>query len=110
MSAPSVSRSSTVPPDGFAGRVRRIKVLGLLIALTALTAGFFLFRGLVSKSYRLRMSAGDALGHRHALAEILAAEASRRRLTLDLIPTLGSAESLDDVASGRLDVALCRGD
>jgi TRAP transporter TAXI family solute receptor len=109
MLSPSVSRSSILPPDGFARRVRRMKILGLLIAVAAMTAGFFLYRGLGSNSYRLRMSAGDALGHRHALAEVLAAEASKRRLTLDLLPTLGSAESLDDVASGRLDVALVQG-
>jgi len=86
-----------------------MKLLGVLIALTVLTAGFFLYRGVGSKSYRLRISAGDVLGHRHALAEILAAEAAERRLKLDLFPTPGSEEALADVAAGKLDVALVQG-
>src|SRR5579863_9399981 len=109
MPPPPASRTSPALPDGFAGRVRRMKVMGFLIAAAALMAGFFLYRGVGSKPYRLRMSAGDRLGHRHALAEILADEAAERRLTLELIPTQGSEESLEEVAAGRLDAALIQG-
>src|SRR5258708_8483334 len=100
------ARSIPALPDGLPGRILRMRLLGLLIALALLAAGYFLYRGMGPKSYRLRMSAGDALGHRHKLAEILVAEASGRRLEMQLFPNSGSGEAVSDGASGRLDVAL----
>jgi TRAP transporter TAXI family solute receptor len=96
-------------PDGLPGRIRRIKILAVLIALALALSTFFLIRGRSQASYRLRVTAGDALGHRHALATILAIEAGQRHLTLELIPTSGSSEALAQVADGRLDVALVQG-
>jgi TRAP transporter TAXI family solute receptor len=96
-------------PDGLPGRIRRIRVLAVLIVLTLSVSAYFLIRGRSQNAYRLRVTAGDALGHRHALATILAQEASQRRLTLEIIPTSGSSEAMAQVAAGQLDVALVQG-
>jgi TRAP-type uncharacterized transport system substrate-binding protein len=109
MTQPLAARPSLALPDGLPGRIRRMRLLGLLIALALLATAYFLVRGLGPKSYRLRMSAGDALGHRHQLAEILVREAAGRRLELQLHPNAGSEESLAEVARGRLDIALIQG-
>lgn len=109
MPPPPAPRTSPTLPDGLAGRVRRMRILGALIALALLAAGFFLFSSTGKKAYRLRISAGDRHGHRYDLARVLVAEAARGQLTLDLLPTSGSEESLAEVASGRLDVALVQG-
>src|SRR5260370_41873295 len=106
MPPPPAPRTSPTLPDGLAGRVTRMKILAALIALAVLTGGFFLVSSTGKKAYRLRISAGDTHGHRYDLARILVAEAARGRLTLDLVPTSGSDESLAKVATGRLDVAL----
>src|SRR5438105_945613 len=95
--------------DGLPGRVRRVKLLALLIALALAATVFFLARTGGQKEHRLRITAGDANGHRHALATILAMEARQRRLTLELFPTSGSTEALAQVAAGKLDVALVQG-
>lgn len=86
-----------------------MKLLAVLIALALVATGFFLYRSAGPRSYRLRMSAGDPLGHRHVLAGILTAEAAPRNLKLELRPNSGSEESLNEVAAGRLDVALVQG-
>ncbi|MBI3860684.1 MAG: TAXI family TRAP transporter solute-binding subunit [Planctomycetia bacterium] len=106
---PTTHPQAAAPVDGLPGRVRRMKLLAALIALALAVAGFFLVRSGSQKAYRLRMTAGDSLGHRHALATILAGEAKVRRLTLEITPTSGSSEALSQVASGRLDVALVQG-
>jgi TRAP transporter TAXI family solute receptor len=98
-----------VSPDGLARRIRRMRVLAVLGAAAFLVAGYFLIHGQKQHSYKLRVSAGDPNGHRHALALILATEAEKRRLTLEVIPTTGSTEALAQVAAGRLDVALVQG-
>ena len=109
MPSTPVSRPRYALPDGLAGRIRRMKVLGILIALAVVAAGFFLFRSTGQRSYRLRIAAGDPHGHRYDLARVLVAEAARAQLVLDLVPTAGSDESLAEVAAGRIDVALIQG-
>jgi TRAP transporter TAXI family solute receptor len=86
-----------------------MRVLAVLGAGALVVAGFFLIQGRLQRSYRLRLTAGAADGHRHALATILATEAKQRRMTIEIIPTAGSAEALSQVAAGRLDVALVQG-
>src|SRR6185436_14158057 len=106
---PATPPQAAAPIDGLPGRVKRMRLLAALIAVALTVAGFFLVRSGSQKAFRLRMTAGDALGHRHALATILAGEARERRLTLEITPTSGSSEALGLVASGRLDVALVQG-
>jgi TRAP-type uncharacterized transport system substrate-binding protein len=86
------------------------KWLAPLTALAALSLAVFLYLySPVQKHYRLRASAGNALGMRHQLAAILRPEMARRDLTLDLEPSAGSSEALDWVNSRKVDVALVQG-
>jgi TRAP-type uncharacterized transport system substrate-binding protein len=70
---------------------------------------FFYFHTPSDKSYHLRMTAGNALGMRHRLAEDLQGELARRNVTFDLMPCRGSEDALDRVNSRELDVALVQG-
>jgi TRAP-type uncharacterized transport system substrate-binding protein len=76
---------------------------GLALAL------FFYFHSPRVPTYRLRMTAGNKLGMRHRLAELLREELSRQGLELVLHETPGSEEALDEVNDRRLDVALVQG-
>jgi TRAP-type uncharacterized transport system substrate-binding protein len=91
---------------GLGGSTRTVAVLGLLAVLAA---GLFLHRALRPASTVLRMSAGDALGRRHALAELLVGAAAAEGLDLHLEPSSGSEDALARVARGELDVALVQG-
>ncbi len=95
--------------DGFAQRLRRARLLSLVVVAMVFVTGYFLLRGSRVPAVHLRMSAGDALGHRHELAKILAGQAAAIRLHLELISTKGSEESMTEVAEERLDVALVQG-
>jgi TRAP-type uncharacterized transport system substrate-binding protein len=77
--------------------------------LAVVVAGLFLHRALRPAPTVLRLSAGDALGRRHALAQELVHAASARGLELQLVPTSGSEAMLAQVARGELDVALVQG-
>jgi TRAP-type uncharacterized transport system substrate-binding protein len=70
---------------------------------------FFYFHTPSDKSYRLRMTAGNALGTRHRLAVSLQGELARRNLTIELVPCRGSEDALDRVNRRELDVALVQG-
>jgi TRAP transporter TAXI family solute receptor len=75
-----------------------------LVAALALLAGAG--RG---STWRLTASAGDPLGRRHALAEVLTREAAKRGLAIDLVPTAGSNDALGRVEKAELDLALVQG-
>lgn len=96
-------------PDGLPGRVRRLRVLTILLVLALAAAAFFLLRDVRSQTYRLSITAGDVLGHRHQLLTALVPEARRQGLRLDIEPTTGSDSALDAVAEHRLDAALVQG-
>src|SRR5262249_43568608 len=84
--------------------------LAPLVAVAALGLAIFLyFYSPGHKHYRLRATAGNAIGMRHRLATILRNEMTRRALTLDLEPSTGSSEALDWVNSRKVDVALVQG-
>lgn len=95
--------------DGFAKRVRRTRLMTFVIIAMALMTVYFLVRGAGVPTLRLNMTAGDTLGHRHHLAELLVEEARLQKLKLNLVPTKGSEEAIADVAAGRLHVALVQG-
>lgn len=96
-------------PDGLPGRVRRLKLLTVLLFVALAAAGFFLLRDVRMQSYRLKMTAGDVMGHRHLLLSKLIPEASRRGLTLEIDAMTGSEAALDAVAERRIDAALVQG-
>jgi TRAP-type uncharacterized transport system substrate-binding protein len=84
--------------------------LAPLAGLGALALAFyFLFHSPHERTYRLRMTAGNKLGMRHQLAQMLQAEVARQGLDLELRETPGSEEALDEVNNHTLDVALVQG-
>ncbi len=70
---------------------------------------FFFFHTPAEKSYRLHMTAGNALGMRHRLAVGLQDSVGRRNVTLEMVPCRGSEEALDLVDRGEVDLALVQG-
>ena len=80
----------------------------LAIALLLGLAGKFAY-DLYPRHYALSISGGGMLTKSHYLAKILQEEASRQRITLTINPTAGSFEALNDVNSGKLDLALVQG-
>ncbi len=90
-------------------RLRRVRwtFVGAILAL--LLAIFVYWRLPDNRSYTLKFSAGSELGHRHDLAEALAKLASARRIMIEFVPTDGSLETLDLLASGELDLAFVQG-
>jgi TRAP-type uncharacterized transport system substrate-binding protein len=93
---------------------RLVKILWKWVApcaaLAALAlAGFFYFYSPGQKNYRLKLTAGNALGMRHQLAQRLQKEAGGQGLTFELLPSQGSEESLDWVNHRKVDVALVQG-
>jgi TRAP-type uncharacterized transport system substrate-binding protein len=81
-----------------------------LAGLAALgLAVYFYFHSPAPKRYRLRITAGNALGVRHQLALRLQKDVARQNLTFELIPSSGSEEALDWVERRQVDVALVQG-
>jgi TRAP-type uncharacterized transport system substrate-binding protein len=72
-------------------------------------AFFFYFHSPPERTYRLRMTAGNAAGTRHHLARLLQAELTPQGLRLELHETPGSEEALDEVNRHALDLALVQG-
>jgi TRAP-type uncharacterized transport system substrate-binding protein len=86
------------------------KWLAPVAAVAALAfACFFYFHSPGRKSYRLSLTAGNALGTRHQLAQRLQAEAARQDLALALQPSEGSEQALDWVNNRHVDLALVQG-
>jgi TRAP-type uncharacterized transport system substrate-binding protein len=80
------------------------------VGLTALAlALYFSFHAPRQRSYRLSLTAGNAVGMRHRLAERFRDEVAARRITLDLRPSLGSEQALDWVNDRTVDIALVQG-
>jgi TRAP-type uncharacterized transport system substrate-binding protein len=81
-----------------------------LAAVAALAlAGFFYFHTGGQRSYHLSLTAENALGIRHELAQRLQKEASERRIALALRPSEGSEQALDWVNDRNVDLALVQG-
>ncbi|GAB4459880.1 MAG: hypothetical protein OHK0029_23080 [Armatimonadaceae bacterium] len=80
-----------------------LAIVFLLLAL------YFLVQGVRPRTYRLTITGGDSLGKRHALAELLREEAGPRGLRLTVRDSNGSAEALQQVQAGKLDLALVQG-
>jgi TRAP-type uncharacterized transport system substrate-binding protein len=81
-----------------------------LVAVAALAlACFFYFYSPAQKNYRLSLTAGNALGTRHQLAQRLQKEVFQRGLVFALQPSRGSEQALDWVNDRTVDVALVQG-
>ncbi len=85
---------------------RSILAAGLVALLVALIA---LAVGARDRRYHLRITAGDARGHRTEIARHLATVAAERGLELEIRSTQGSADAIAQVADGSLDAALVQG-
>jgi TRAP transporter TAXI family solute receptor len=107
------SKSALATPfaveDGRPRRIRRLRWMFFLLTLAlGITAYLFLHTQLAT-SHRLRMTAGDHLGLRYHLAEILKSEAVDRNLEIELKPSAGSAQGMRMTADREVDVALVQG-
>jgi TRAP-type uncharacterized transport system substrate-binding protein len=81
-----------------------------LAGLAALALAVFVyFHSPRERTYRFRLTAGNATGTRHHLARLLQAELAPHNLLLELEETPGSEEALDEVNSRQLDLALVQG-
>jgi TRAP-type uncharacterized transport system substrate-binding protein len=88
-------------------RSERALLAGGLVALLVATLALFVAgRG---ERRHLRISAGDALGHRTSIARVLERLAARRGLELEVLPTRGSLDATAQVADRTLDAALVQG-
>src|SRR5262245_29353469 len=81
-----------------------------IVGLTAIgLAIYFYFHSPEPKTYRLRGTAGNAVGMRHQLALRLQQDVKRQNMTLKIVPSAGSEQALDWVNNREVDVALVQG-
>jgi TRAP-type uncharacterized transport system substrate-binding protein len=81
-----------------------------IAGLAALALAFyFYFHAPRERKHYLRISAGSAKAVRHKLAQQLQSELAGQSLMLELHPTVGSEEALDQVNDHKLDLALVQG-
>ena len=92
--------------QALAGRERSNRLLLAITVVAVLASAALYWHGSRQKRYRLRMTAGDSIGHRQELAEILRQEAAHYGLDIELVPSIGGDEALELVAARKLDVAM----
>lgn len=81
-----------------------------IAGLCVMTLGLVLWKLDVGpRSWDLKITAGDALGPRHRLATVLSESARSRGVNLTIEPTSGSAQALEWVESGKIDLAMIQG-
>jgi TRAP-type uncharacterized transport system substrate-binding protein len=80
----------------------------VVIALLLGLAGKFAY-DLYPQHYTLSISGGGMLTKTHYLTKVLQDEASHHNITLNIIPTTGSFQSLNELNEGRLDLAFVQG-
>jgi len=86
------------------------EVIAAALCLTALGIAAAVFVSQIRpRWYRLTISGGSSEGLRSQIAERLADEARRHKLSLRLVPTAGSRETLDLIEARKLDLALVQG-
>jgi TRAP-type uncharacterized transport system substrate-binding protein len=92
--------------------LRRITLKWLAPAAGVAALGyacFLYFHSPRPTKHALTFAAGNPLGMRHKLATRLAEEAARRHVALEMRPSAGSDEDLDQVNAREVDVALVQG-
>ena len=85
------------------------ELLLVLCAVVAIGFGISIWLGPRSQNVSLRMSAGAAAGLRHSLALEIARESEKAGISIVVVPTQGSEETLDKVNSGELHIGLVQG-
>jgi TRAP-type uncharacterized transport system substrate-binding protein len=78
------------------------------VVALAVAAGVY-WQSLDRKVYRLSITAGSREGLRYQIATHLASAAAHKRMSLRVVATSGSEESLQEVENGALDLALVQG-
>jgi TRAP-type uncharacterized transport system substrate-binding protein len=97
-----MSRASDVL--GWARRNPAALVLVALLLVAARSA-----YGLLPRTHALTISGGGILGERHLLAKILQGEAAKKGIVLTVRPVSDDREALEQVGSGKLDLAFVQG-
>jgi TRAP-type uncharacterized transport system substrate-binding protein len=89
-------------------RFVQIGIYVIVIGLVLGVIGYFIY-SVIPKSYVLNTSGGDILSSRHFIVKKLQEEAEKERVKLQIHPTSGSLEVLEQVNEGKLDVAFIQG-
>lgn len=87
----------------------RLALVAALLAVLGIAAIAVVGYPKVGGGAKLRISGGNKEGRRHRLAQVLARESARQSLRLAVVPTEGSADALNRVEAGTLDLALVQG-
>ncbi len=93
-------------------RLRKVgrEWLAAALGITALGVAVGVYLGGANPpASRLTISGGSPQGLRHQIAERLANDAAKRRLTLRPVGTAGSSDTLDQVNAGAIDLGLVQG-
>ena len=80
-----------------------------LAVFALLLTAFFWWSNTRPRPVTLRMTAGDKLGRRYQIAQVLARDAKKRGVSIRFIETAGSTDALKAVSEGKLDCALIQG-
>lgn len=64
---------------------------------------------MIPRQYTLTITGGDILSQRHMIAKVLEEEAAKEGITLVIHPVSGSVKALEEVNSGKLDLAFIQG-
>jgi TRAP-type uncharacterized transport system substrate-binding protein len=89
------------------GWLRRYRTALALVALLFVAARSAY--GLLPRAHALTISGGDILGERHLVARVLQAEAAKKGIVVTLRPLSDDREALEQVGSGKLDLAFVQG-
>ncbi len=96
--------------DNTRRRMLNNRFVAIVAGMTVLITIFLWQYRHTETQHRLTLRAGTSQGHRYDLALILKDEAARHGMVLDLAPSRGSLEDVDQVAAGTIDLALIGGE
>ncbi len=85
------------------------KALALVLLVTLLGVAAYFIYEILPRNYALKITGGDILSNRHFLAKSLQEEVASNGVSLEIKPTAGSQEALQQVDDGKLDFAFIQG-
>lgn len=88
-------------------KLRKMLAIVLVLGLLGLF-GKFIY-DMLPRQYTLTITGGDVLSQRHMIAKVLEEEAAKEGITLVIHPMSGSVKALEQVESGKLDLAFVQG-
>lgn len=88
-------------------RLRTVLAALIVVALLGLMAKFAY--DMMPRQYTLTITGGDILSQRHMIAKVLEEEAAKQGIALVIRPVSGSVQALEQVNSGKLDLAFIQG-